>query len=448
MRGAEHSWGRTDGGRHVFDGVLSLDVLSGPLPIVLYGLAAAVLVALLMRRPTRGWLTRVVLALVGGLAVAVLLWLVCVRWLNLFGESLGAGNYAWLAAASCGVALCVASISRRPRWRIVVALAGIPVLLVAATLGINANYGLNRTVGGLLAITVPRPLKLTPPQAKPDSGYDVELWKHWKAPSDMPVHGEIGTARIPATASGFHAREAGLYLPPAARVAHPPALPLVVMMMGQPGNPDPEPIAQVLDRFAAAHHGLAPIVVVADQLGSPTQDTLCRDTSRFGNAATYITEDVPAWAEAHLNVTRDHRYWTAAGYSNGGLCALSFGLRHPDVFSNVLDISGEEFPGAEHPDATLRDEFGGDRAAYDRAKPFSWLRTFSHPESTMIFTACADDPAYHHVALRGSELAHAAGVNTAFVDIPRGGHGIGALTGGLEGGFTDLYPLLGLAPAG
>ncbi|MFF2051082.1 alpha/beta hydrolase [Leifsonia sp. NPDC058194] len=431
----------------MFDGVLSLDVLSGPLPVVLYGCAAAILVALLVRRPTKRWLLRAALALVVGLAAAVAVWLVCIRWLNLFGESLGAGNYLWVAAAFCGVALCVVSIARRPRWRTIVAIVGIPVFLLSATLGINANYGLNRTLGGLLAITVPKPVALAPPTSA-DLRYDSTLWKHWKAPAGMPEHGEVGTVRIPGTVSGFHAREAGLYLPPAARVAHPPVLPLVVMMMGQPGNPDPEPIATVLDRFAASHHGLAPIVVVPDQLGDATHDTLCRDTTRFGDVETYITEDVPAWAEKNLAITHDHRFWTVAGYSNGGLCALSFGLRHPDLFANILDISGEEFPGAEHPDATLHDEFGGDQAAYDRAKPFTWIPTFAHPGTTVIFTACADDPVYHHVALRGSQLARAAGINTAFVNIPRGGHGIGALNGGLDGGLADLYPLLGLAAPG
>lgn len=427
----------------MFDGVLSLDVLSGPLPVLLFAAAAAILITLLVRRPSARWLRRVALAAVGGLAAAVVVWLVCVRWLNLFGESLGAGNYAWLAAAFCGVALCAVSIGRRPRWRTAVAIVGIPVFLAAATLGINANYGLNRTLGGLLAITVPKPIALTPPTSAAHR-YDTELWKHWRAPGDMPAHGEIGTVRIPPTASGFRAREAGLYLPPAARVAHPPALPLVVMMMGQPGNPDPEPIAGVLDRFAASHHGLAPIVIVADQLGDPTHDTLCRDTKRFGAVQTYVTQDVPAWAEKNLAVTDDHRFWTIAGYSNGGLCALSFGIDRPDLFANVLDISGEEFPGAEHPDATLHGEFGGDQAAYDRAKPFTRLRAASFPGTTAIFTACADDPAYHRVALLGSQLAQRAGITSAFVSIPRGGHGIGALDGGLNGGFADLYPLLGL----
>ncbi|ERK72096.1 hypothetical protein N136_01546, partial [Leifsonia aquatica ATCC 14665] len=195
----------------MFDGVLSLDVLSGPFPVLLFVAAAGVLIALLVRRPSARWLRRVALAAVGGLAAAIVVWLVCVRWLNLFGESLGAGNYAWLAAAFCGVALCAVSIGSRPRWRTVVAIVGIPVFLAAATVGINANYGLNRTLGGLLAITVPKPIALTPPTSAAHR-YDTELWKHWRAPSDMPARGEVGTVRIPPTASGFRAREAGLYL--------------------------------------------------------------------------------------------------------------------------------------------------------------------------------------------------------------------------------------------
>ncbi|GIT78708.1 esterase [Leifsonia sp. LS1] len=427
----------------MFDGVLSLDVLSGPLPMAVYGAAAAILIALLLQRPTPRRMLRLALAAIAGVVAAVIVWLVCVRWLNLFGESLGMGNYLWIAAASCGVALCAVSIGRRPRWRTVVAIAGIPVFAAAATLGINANYGLDRTVGGLLAIAVPKPVALTPPTSA-DRHYDTELWKHWTPPGDMPAHGEVGTVRIPPTRSGFAAREAGLYLPPAARVKHPPVLPLIVMMMGQPGSPDPTFIAEALDRFSATHHGLAPIVIVPDQLGDPTHDTLCRDTRRFGNVETYITQDVSAWAERNLTVTHDHRFWTVAGYSNGGLCALSFGIDRPDLFANVLDISGEEYSGAEHPDATLRDEFGGDAVAYDRSKPFNRLRSFAHPGTTAIFTACADDPAYHRVAVRAAQLARAAGINTAFVDIPKGGHGAGALNGGLDGGLPYLYPLLGL----
>ncbi|MGO4535862.1 alpha/beta hydrolase-fold protein [Leifsonia sp. 2MCAF36] len=427
----------------MFQAALDVDVVDGPVPVILFAMAALAIGVLVVRRPTRPWLLRLGIATGVGLAAAVATWLVCVRWLNLFGESLGFGNYAWVAAGLVGIAIAFASLGRRPVWRTVVAVGAVPVFFLAAAVGINANYGLNRTVGSVLAIAASKPLTLAPPP-QTSGGYDSQLWKHWTPPADMPSRGLIGTATIPSTTSGFRARDAGIYLPPAARVKDPPPLPLVVMMMGQPGNPDPEPIAEVLDRYAATHHGLAPVVVVPDQLGNPYNDTLCMDTPRLGRAETYVAADVVAWAAAHLPVTHDHRFWTAAGYSNGGLCALAFTVDHPDVFSHILDISGEEFPGAEHPDATLHDAFGGDSAAYEASKPLVKLRHFAHPGTTAIFTACRDDPGYHHVALKAKAAATGAGIDTAFVDLESGGHGRGALMGGLDGGVRLLYPILGL----
>ena len=157
-----------------------------------------------------------------------------------------------------------------------------------------------------------------------------------------------------------------------------------------------------------------------------------------------MTKDVAAWAAAHLPVTRDHRFWTAAGYSNGGLCALSFSIDHPDVFANILDVSGAAFPGAEHPDATLRDTFHGDADAYEASKPLNKLRHFSHAGVTAIFTAARDDPDFHHVALQTEAAAMGAGIDAAFVDLPKGGHGRGALIGGLDAGARLLFPILGL----
>jgi enterochelin esterase-like enzyme len=431
--------------RHtVLDALLSIDVLDGAVPVIVFALAVGVLCALLIRPVSRRWLRRLAVAAAGGLLASIAAWLILVRWLNVFGESPGLGNYVWATAAFCGVALCAVSIGRSPWWRTAVAIVGIPVFIITATLGINLNYGLDRTLGNVLAITVPSPIQLRPP-AHRGSTYDTDLWQDWKAPAGMPQRGKTGTATIPARVSGFHARQAGIYLPPAALVAKPPALPLLVMMMGQPGNPDPQPIATVLDELAARHNGLAPVVVVADQLGDPLHDTLCLDTPHYGNVETYIARDVTAWAEKNLPITVDHRFWSVAGYSNGGLCALSFGLDHPDVFANILDISGEEFPGAEHPQATLAEFFGGDQAAYDRAKPLVRIASSRYP-GALIFTACRDDPVFHQVAVRGLRAALRAGVASTFVDLRTGGHGIGALMGGLQGGLPLLYGRLGLQP--
>jgi hypothetical protein len=76
----------------VFDGLLALDVVDGPVPVVVFALAAALLVGLLLHRPSLRWLLRIALAAVVGMLAAVATWLICIRWLNLFGESLGFGN--------------------------------------------------------------------------------------------------------------------------------------------------------------------------------------------------------------------------------------------------------------------------------------------------------------------------------------------------------------------
>jgi enterochelin esterase-like enzyme len=259
----------------------------------------------------------------------------------------------------------------------------------------------------------------------------------------MPEAGTIGTQEIPNPASGFPSRPAGIYLPPAALVPKAPALPLVVLMMGQPGNPDPQYVAAVLDQYAADHQGLAPIVIVADQLGDPLVDSLCLDTPVYGNVETFINKDVLAWANNHLNVINDPHYRTIAGYSHGGQCAISFAAKYPQLWGNVLDISGEEYPGAEHPDTTLRDIFGGDRAAYDAQKPVNILHAHHYPDTAAVFTVSNDDPIYVDAAKKVQDAATSAGMTVTYIEIPNAGHVIGALNGGLREGFGVLYPRLG-----
>ena len=52
-------------GRRRMDWLLSLPIIDGPIPWIVYGLASAIVVALLIRRPTRRWL------LAAGLGISV-----------------------------------------------------------------------------------------------------------------------------------------------------------------------------------------------------------------------------------------------------------------------------------------------------------------------------------------------------------------------------------------
>ncbi|MGV8977777.1 MAG: alpha/beta hydrolase [Cellulomonas sp.] len=425
-------------------------------PVVLgtaFVLAALVVILLATRRITR-WPALAAAGIVGGASTGVLaLWLV-EDVADVFGPALGWSTRAWVVGCCAALGLAAMNWRRSTVRRKAGSVLGSLVLVSASVLGVNALYGLDPTLGSLIGVATVDQLALPAPVASPRStgtpGTPVAtaagpLWQTWTAPAGMPPVGTVGIESIPSTVSGFTARPAGIYLPPAALTAHPPTLPLVVLLMGQPGNPDPQYVAAVLDRYAAAHQGLAPIVVVADQLGDPTKDTLCLDTAQYGKIDTYVNKDVLPWAQAHLNVMADRAHTTIAGYSNGGQCAISFIAKYPDLWGNVLDISGEEYPGADHTADVLAHIFKGSQKAYDAQKPTVILGQKTYPDTVGIFTVSTDDPAYKPGAKRVTAAAKAAGMQVTYFEVPNGGHVIGALNGGLEEGFAVLYPRLGLS---
>ncbi|KFF59979.1 hypothetical protein JF66_07655 [Cryobacterium sp. MLB-32] len=428
--------------------ILGMNIVDGPAILGLFAVAGFAALYLIARRPTRRWMTILASATVSGLVMAVLIWFFTVRVWNLFGVSLGTTTYAWLAASCVGVSLAVASLWRSSATRTVIASASVVLFLITGALGINAGYGLNRTLGSLFGVSAEQPIQLAQPKGTPGLTPTTAgpLWKSWTPPPDMPAQGTTGTQMIPPTLSGFVSRPAGLYLPPAALVADPPKLPFVLLLMGQPGNPDPSFIAATLDHEAALHHGLAPIVLVADQLGDPAADPLCLDTPEYGNAESFITGDVVNWARANLNILSDPQHWTIAGYSNGGQCAISLAAKHPTLWSNVIDISGEEFAGSEIAAATLHDVFHGDQAAYDAQKPVTLLAAHPLPGTFGVFTVGSNDAAFIPGARRIFAAAQAAGMTATYWESPNGGHVLPALTDGLNKAFEVLYPHLGLAP--
>jgi enterochelin esterase-like enzyme len=217
------------------------------------------------------------------------------------------------------------------------------------------------------------------------------------------------------------------------------------MLMGQPGNPDPSFQKPILDAFATRHNGLAPIVLVVDQLGDPAIDSLCLDTAKHGKSETFLVGDVVAWARANLHVLPDPAHWTIAGYSNGGQCALSLGAKHPEIWGNVLDISGEEYPGSDRPNQTLKEDFASNKGAYHAVWPTTILAGRHYADTVGIFTVGSNDGKYVTQAKRVEAAAKASGWKTTYFEVPDGGHVLGALNGGLQEGYRVLYPRLGLS---
>jgi enterochelin esterase-like enzyme len=432
------------------NGFLALNVVTGPLIFSAFAVAAAFALYLLIRKPTARWIATALIGILVGALVGTGALLV-VNTLKTFGEVLPRTAEIWVIGTFAAVALAVVNLWNSRWWRKVIAAIGIVVFAVTGTLGVNAYYGLYTTVGAMLGMSTEQPIDVLAPKATDPNAPDptTPLYESWKPPADMPKEGKTGQLTganaIPNTLSGFSARNASVYFPPAALVPNPPRLPFVLLMMGQPGSPDPQFIASVLNKDQAANKGLAPIVVVADQLGDPSVDPACADSAKFGKAETYITKDVVGWAKSHLNILHSPKYWTIAGYSNGGACAFKYSAQAPDTWDNLLDVSGDEFPGVEIQQQTIAQVFGGNAAAFDAAKPTSILKQHSYPNTTAIFTVGQNDTAFVPGAERNSKAAAAAGWKTTFYVVPGAGHVVDALDGGLTKGFQVLYPRLGLS---
>lgn len=425
--------------------MLELRVVDPWLIGALCALSLGAVVFLLLRRTPARWPLWAAVSLLAGALAAVLIAMIA-RGTGLLAMALPWQAMAWAMAGLGATGLAVANLWRA-RWRRrAVAVGSIVLFLVTAALGINAHYGLKTTLASLVGVQLARAVSVptSTHTAAPDSS--VPVYQRWHPPADMPAEGEQGTVAIPATASGYSARLAGFYKPPAARTADPPILPLVILMMGQPGDPDPQYIAKVLDAQAQQHDGLAPYVLVVDQLGDPSKDPACADSAMYGNVATYVTKDVVDFART-LPVDQHPGRWVIAGYSNGGGCAFRYAAEHPDIWGNLLSVSGEIVPGSEHPEETITDVFGGSAAAYEAAAPTSILASGAvrYPDEWALFTAGENDPAYVDQARRGSAAAAAAGWQSDSYVVPGAGHVVDALLGGLEEGFARLYPRLGLS---
>lgn len=430
------------------DWLLNLDIIDGALPVAVWLLTGVLVIVLLIRRPTRSWLLRALIGVAGGALIGVLLFSV-VNVTNVFNTQLPSPVAWWVGAAFAAIGLAVASLRDSGIGRKVVAIAVILLALASAVLGVNAAFGIYRTLGNLLGVSSLQAVGgLSGPSGSTPAG---PVYAEWKPPADLPAKGKVGLLTganaIPSTA-GFIPRDASIYLPPAAQVKDAPALPFVVMMMGMPGDPDPSFVAAALDDLAAKNRGLAPIVIVADQLGDPAQDPVCADSAKYGGVATYFNQNIVEYAKTKLNVIDDPKYWTIAGYSNGGACALTWGAQYPEIWGNLISISGDRFPGAEIESATVADIYGGNAKAYDAAKPAAWLEKNkgAFAGHVAIFTAGQNDSTFLPIAEANFALAKDAGFDATLYVVPGADHFATAVQGGLAKAFEVIYPTVGLAP--
>jgi enterochelin esterase-like enzyme len=418
-------WATGKEAQHVEKDLLRLSLVAGLVPVVAGLLAALLFVALVARRPARRWAIVNAITLASGLGLGFLIaWhLGDVR--DEFDVTLTFTTRLWFAVAIAGVALAIVSLWRTRWWRAILAVVAVPVFVLVGGLGINADLGEFPTVATAVGSDRLEPLVL-PTGAHGEGAASSSLWKSWDAPAFMPKKGRVGTVRIPGTISGFHARRAIVYLPPAALVRDAPALPVLIMMSGQPGSPEDlvasAQLPHLLNAYAEHHHGLAPIVVIPDQLGARSSNPMCLD-SPLGHAASYITQDVPAWITAHLSVLSAPRYWGVGGFSEGGTCSIQFGAGDPTLFGSILDISGQVVPANGTVAQTIDRAFGGSVDSYRAATPEVLLKEHAPFSSTLgLFGVGEDDAKYAPQTATMFAAAKAAKMDARFIPSPGTAH--------------------------
>lgn len=413
----------------------NIHLLNGWFPPTLFALTAlsallAVILPFTRRREPRWTIPVLLRELLVGLAGfgvgGLVVWLLSDVFL-VFGVSLG-----WMVILTIAVgiglaafAVCAAVDSRGLRRAIACAMAVLS--LISCAVRVDMVYGEYTTLGSLFGVAAFKEVSSSHISGK--ASMSVKEWqrlaKRGTLPS-MPEAGEIRTVDIPATASHFKARNADVYLPPAALSRKPPALPVMVMFAGQPGSPDrffnASGIAMTLNDYAAKHHGLAPIVVSPDQNGAATQNSLCADTPVYGKAETYLTVDVTKWIRRTLPVSTSPNDWLIGGFSQGGTCSTQLGPAHPELYGHIYAADGELAPTYHDCEATITRYFNGDAKLYQRHVPTEIIKRNAPSKQTLFSIAGEWDTKSQRNAAIIAKAAKQAGMTVHLATAKGSGH--------------------------
>lgn len=334
----------------------------GWLPIAIQVIAAAALIAATGWRSSRWRTLWLPLAFVVALALIAGVW-----W---FLESQGWGPHypwpmwPWIGLTGLAAAVLVLGWRGSPWWRRAVALVTVPLCVLATATAVNASLSYLPTVAAAWQ-------RMSGHQ--PVQWIDQGKLRAMQRAGERPTRGTVVSITTPSDISGFSHRGELVYLPPVWFSSNPPPrLPAVMMIGPEFSSPSDWLLLarglDILDRFALRHRGAAPVVVFPDTSGSFTNDTECVNGPR-GNAADHITKEFLPFVVSNFGVSADASGWGSAGWSSGGTCSVMFLVRHPELFSAIVDLDGQLGPNAGPKNQTIARLFGGDEKAWASFDP-------------------------------------------------------------------------------
>lgn len=417
---------------------MGVSLVDGWLPILLsiLGIAGGLY---LIYRPKRWWWiwylpASVVVAAIAGWIISTTVAT------DFFASDLPFLVGVWIAIAIAAPILAIGHLfgSRWPEK--VIAIVAAVLVVAAAGNQVNIHFQQYPRLGDFLGVT--SDAEISGPPRVADTTQPTEptepLTQAWRPTgANIPDDGlgKVSDIDLPGTVSGFEARPGKVYYPPAYFADNPMPLPVLIALVGQPGDPGDwflgDRVQNIMNEFAQAHDGIAPIVVSPDPLGSLTANPLCADSS-LGKVDTYLSKDVPDGIKKQLLVSADPRHWVVAGFSYGGTCAIQLATNHPDVYPNFVDISGELEPTLGSRQQTVDTAFGGDEAAFKAINPMDIMASKKFPNSAGWFIVGADDSQYGPQQQQVYQAAQAAGMNVQFWESPGTAHDWGTAVAGLS----------------
>jgi S-formylglutathione hydrolase FrmB len=416
---------------------MNLSIVSGWVPAVAQVLAVVALALAVDWRSGR-WKHQIVL----GVPIAVVVSLAVTLVLRLgLSESSDVPWSTWAWGASFVLAVSVALTGRRGTgWpRRSAGIAAVILTLLVTLDSVNQQTDTFPTVDRLITLD---------PENVVDTPELQQIRNQVAATGRLPSQGAVVTVTIPPTVSHFSTRPAYVYLPPAWFAKVVPSLPTLVLLPGEPGGAsdwtDGGDADNTADAFAKAHDGVAPIIVMPDPDGYATIDSECVN-SKFGNAESYLVEDVPTYARAELHASKAPGSLAIGGLSAGGTCSLMLALRHPTVYTTFASYSGFAYPQYQETTRaeTIDTLFGGSVGAFDAHDPTKLLSGGHFNGLAGWFEVGDQDTQPLQAAHALQPAALAAGIATC-IRVRPGGHDFDLWSQALVDSFPWLSWRLGL----
>jgi S-formylglutathione hydrolase FrmB len=270
--------------------------------------------------------------------------------------------WVWTALGAATIAVAALGFRSAHWWRRGLSLLAIPLVVVSALTVLNQWVGYYPTIQKAWGDLTSGPL--------PDQ---IDAKDLPGLRNTHPDTGKLVTVDIPDTGSGFKRRSEYVYLPPIWFTGNtPPKLPAVMMIAGEFSNPSnwirTGNAISVVDGYAKAHGGAAPVLVFVDNSGSFNNDTECVNGPR-GNVADHLTKEVRPYVISQFGTSADPVNWGVVGWSAGGTCAIDLAVMHPDLFTTFEDIGGDRGPNSGTKQQTIDRLYGGHAAAWDAFDP-------------------------------------------------------------------------------